>query len=132
MDIWIILLVFAVIGLAIKITKLQQQLNQRLTKEELEEALATFLHDIKKDNEIVMDTFHQQINHSNEKPSTVVDFKTETSRPTKNKTASFNRDQVVDKVRTYQQNGKDPADIAKTLQIGIREVELIQHLNKQN
>ena len=130
MGIWISLLILAVVGLGLKIAKLQHQVNQRLTKEELEEALALFLHDIKKDNEIVIDAFHQQLNRTNEKQSTSVDVKTDTTRSTE-KQPELNRDQVVDRIRTYQRNGHHAADIAKTLKIGIREVELIQHVNKQ-
>lgn len=143
MVVTLLLLLIALGYLSIKVAKLQRDVNERLTKEELEASLERFLQDVKEDNEAVVHAVQNKHVHTETTPpgskqrsvSNILPFehrlKEGLIEPVASEQSNVEVDHMHKEVHQLKSEGVSSIDIAKELAMGVREVELILNLTQR-
>ncbi|MFB4211149.1 DUF6115 domain-containing protein [Shouchella sp. JSM 1781072] len=143
MVVTLLLLLIAIGYLSIKVAKLQRDVNERLTKEELEASLERFLQDVKEDNEAVVHAVQNKHVHTETPPpdskqrsvSNILPFehrlKEGPIEPVVSEQLNVEVDHMHKKVHQLKSEGVSSIEIAKELAMGVREVELILNLTQR-
>ncbi|MFS0787004.1 hypothetical protein ABC345_11540 [Shouchella sp. 1P09AA] len=139
-----LLLLFIALGyLSLKVAKLQREVNERLTKEELEASLERFLQDVKEDNEAVVHAVQHKHVHTEISPpepkqrlgSNILPFEHRLKDGSIEPDPSGQHNVEVEyrhkEVFQLKSEGVPSLEIAKRLGIGVREVELILDLTQR-